>query len=160
MPQPIPVPASFPLKDFAVELTSNNTIALFQSNGTQTLLYEYDLANQGPVNLRTLNGNILFSHPMGAPDAIDLDLDTPEAEAVFFKLDPVHASPLIGADDLSYELVVPKPQQKEVHRFILSQCPVDIHAVNSGIGRCISIKFTGNGGGAIPGYTKLIRIRR
>lgn len=159
MPQPIPVPASFPLKDFAVELTSNTTIALFNSNAPNSVLHEYDLKNQGPVNMRINNGNILFGHPVGAPDAIDVNLDTPEAEAMFLKLDVINNPALIGADDLSYELVVPTPQKKEIHRFTLSQCPVDIHAVNNGTGRCISIKFSGNGGGPIPGYTKLVRIR-
>lgn len=158
MPQPIPVPASFPLKDFAVELTSTNTIALFDNNNGNTLVHEYDLQTQGPVNLRTLNGNILFSQPIGAPNAINVDLDTPETEAAFFKIDFTSNPMLIGADDLSYELVVPSPHQKEVHRFMLSQCPVDIQATNNGT-RCIAIKFAGNGG-PIPGYTKLIRIRR
>lgn len=160
MPQPIPVPASFPLKDFSVELTSHSTIALFDNNGSNTVLHEYDLQAQGPVNVRTHNGNILFSHAMNLSDTVDVNLDTPDAEAVFLKLDAVTNPMFIGADDLSYELVVPSPHKKEVHRFALSQCPIDIQAISNGIETFISVKFAGNGGGAVPGYTKLTHIRR
>lgn len=162
MPQPVIIPSSFALDTFSFEFSPDNKIVLHNCAVPAEGPLEYDLMSQGPVRLHT-DGHSIFLTPVnGATGEVKIDLGNPGAEIAFFKRTGMHDIELIGADDLSYELVMPDPPGpplREVHRFNLSVCPVELHAVTAGQQQCIIMKYTGNGTGT-PGYTRLTHIRR
>lgn len=162
MSQPVIVPSSFPLEDFSFEFASNNRIILYNSKTPLAGPLEYNLVSQGPVRIHTDGQSIFLTPVNGATGEVTIDLGNPGAEVTFLKRTGIKDLELIGADDLSYEIVngsTPEPPIREVHRFSLSVCPVELHAVTVDQKQCILMKYSGNGNGT-PGYTRLTHIHR
>lgn len=165
MSQSVNVPSSFPLEDFSFEFAPGSKIILYNSKMPSAGPLEYNLVSQGPVRIHTDGQSIFLTPTNGANSEVTIDLGNPRAEITFFKRTGIKDLELIGADDLSYEIVNSNPPVssgppiREVHRFCLSVCPVELHAVATDQKQHILMKYTGNGG-STPGYTRLTHIHR
>jgi hypothetical protein len=165
MSQPVSLPSSFPLEDFSFEFAPGSKIILYNNKIPSAGPFEYNLVAQGPVRIHTDGQSIFLGPTNGANSEVTIDLGNPRAEVTFFKRTGIRDLELIGADDLSYEIVSNDPPVnsgppiREVHRFSLSVCPVELHAVSVDEKYRILMKYSGNGS-STPGYTRLTHIHR
>ena len=160
MAHPIVLPASFPVSEYLAEFQNPGTIVLrtYRPEGWET--HTYDLIQQGPVRM-AVNAGIVLMQPPGvfhAPETVTLDLDDPGAEVSLLRHLSTGDLEIIGADDLSYECVGGNPHT-ELHRFILSSCPVELRIDIAGGARMLHITFDNPLGNPISGYTRLSAVQ-
>ncbi len=157
MAHPILLPASFPVSEFITEFKHPGVIALRTHRPDGWEIHEYDLAQQGPLRMAVVAGSVVLQ-PTGKfnmPETIVLDLDNPGSEVSLLRHLSAGDLEIIGADDLSYECVGGGQPNPELHRFLLSICPVEMHLETAAGARLLHVTFDNPPGSMATGYTRL-----